>query len=707
MPTRAIAIASFLFTVAFFIEYTPLARRVHIPFDLEGFHYPLADYAFQALRQGRLPQWDPSIYSGLPLAGNPQAALFYPPSWLMFAAGLPNPKLSYQTLQDFVLAHVWLAFLLCYVWLARERKLHPLAAALGGGVFAFSGYMMLQLQHLGLIAGYAWMPLGFSGIDAASQRRDWRCLWRLVVASAMCLLAGYPAIWIVFAVSMIAYAAARVRPVRGVLVAVAALAASLSIAAIQLLPAWEASQWKVFDPKYGRASGLKDPRLLASYLAPNYFDFGLSVPTDTNPGGEYLYLGAAGLTGVVLLLVRRRSTGLAPPLAVFAASFLFLTNPFGLLGMIIERSPLLTQLFSAWYFLAGLTASVALLAALGLDYGLRRPGKPAPGWSIAVLIALTLAWSVRLLVLGWAGGNRFASGWASALDALVASILLGLLILVFPALRPNRRIGVGLAMIALVAADYKGFGANKRFNAYRGPYAFEYVSKPFPNLDTAVYESMRSSPGYRVALDRTGPFAQSLRHAGLATPQGFDPLLPEQYRRLIESAPRFRTNREFDLRPEDDDLLRLLGVRYFLSTEDGPLFARLSSSPRFRLLPPGEAHYKVFEYLDAQPAFAWEDPDRDRTSDLQEWAPERRAFAVRSAAGGRFRLSEQFYPGWHAMIDGAETAIERCHDAFQCIVVPPGAHSVEFRYRSRWLALGALVSLFSVSVTMLLLRRIP
>ena len=85
IPIRYVATASLLFTAAFFIEYTPLFRRVHIPYDLEEFYYPLADYAFQSLHQGRWPQWDPTLYCGLSFAGNTQAALFYPPTWLMFA----------------------------------------------------------------------------------------------------------------------------------------------------------------------------------------------------------------------------------------------------------------------------------------------------------------------------------------------------------------------------------------------------------------------------------------------------------------------------------------------------------------------------------------------------------------------------------------------------------------------------------------------
>src|SRR5260370_26816070 len=109
-----IAVASFFFTFAFFIEYTPPLHRVHIPFDLEGFHYPIADYAFQAIHQGRFPQWDPTIYSGLSFTGNIQAGLFYPPTCLMFAFTHGRAKLSYQSVEDLALAHVWLAFFLCY-----------------------------------------------------------------------------------------------------------------------------------------------------------------------------------------------------------------------------------------------------------------------------------------------------------------------------------------------------------------------------------------------------------------------------------------------------------------------------------------------------------------------------------------------------------------------------------------------------------------
>src|SRR5712692_6708159 len=132
----AIAAVSLVFTYLFFIEYLPPLRRVHIPYDLEGFHYPLMDYAFQSLRHGRVPEWDATIYCGISFVGNIQAGLFYPPNWLLYLANAGRTRLSFMSLQILMIAHVWLGFLLCYLWL-RHRRLGQLAAVLGAGGFAY------------------------------------------------------------------------------------------------------------------------------------------------------------------------------------------------------------------------------------------------------------------------------------------------------------------------------------------------------------------------------------------------------------------------------------------------------------------------------------------------------------------------------------------------------------------------------------------
>src|SRR5207302_2332395 len=137
-----------------------------------------------------------------------------------------------------------------------------------------------------------------------------------------------------------------------------ALAASLLLAAVQLLPAWEAKALMETSPHYG--AGIKDPWFYISFLVPNYYDFGLRVPVETNFGMDYLYLGAIGILGTCLLVFHRRLRDVMPPLAVLAASLILLVNPFGAVWALIRHSPLLSDMFRAWYFLPGITVAVTL-----------------------------------------------------------------------------------------------------------------------------------------------------------------------------------------------------------------------------------------------------------------------------------------------------------------------------------------------------------
>jgi hypothetical protein len=683
-----VAVLSFAFTYLFFMEYLPPFERVHIPYDLQGFHYPLADYAFQALRHGRFPEWDPTIYCGLSFAGNSQAALFYPPTWLLFAANIGRPALTYQSMQVLVFAHVWLAFLLCYVWL-RNKKLAELASILGAAVFAYSGYMLNQLQHLGLVAGIAWMPLGLWGIDQAIEEHRWRYLWKVALASAMCFLAGYPPIWFVFAVCIVSYAAWRWKVALGV---VGALGVSLLIAAVQLLPAREATVLKTFEPRYGR--GLRNPEEFLSYLLPNYFGFGMNHRPAGHWAGDYLYLGVPAFLGLALLARHRKWRELVPSLTILVVSLVAATNPFGLVWGVIRHSDLLAQICRDWYFLAGLTLAAAPLAAFGIDSYLRQARRPAPGWFILLTIVLMAGWSARQMLVWFPIGSDFPSGWRSAIEPAVTLALFSLAILILPAQRGVFRTGLVTALLLTVGVDYKVFGTSKWPNAIEGLVRDNYAS--FPEINDAVYSQLRSNSDYRIALDLFGPFPTELRHYGLTTPQGFDPFLTTQYRKLMMTLEHFRTNWEIDIDPANEAALRVLGVRYFITAAEAPLYPRLSSNPDFRLLEPSLTYYKVFEFAKARPPYGWVREGSGDTVRRIGWEPEAQEFVVRSEAGGRFALAEQLFPGWQARLDGKPVPIERWSEAFQAVQVPPGEHRVAFRFRSVGLRVGALVSLLAI-----------
>ena len=688
---KAVALASFVFTYLFFFEYIPPVRWVHIPYDLNGFHYSLADYAFQRLRQGQFPLWDPTIYAGMSFVGNVQAALFYPLTWIMFLFNLGRERLSYQSMQDLQIAHVWVGFFLCYLWL-RGKRLAELPCVLGAGVFAYSGYMCTQLQHFGLVAGYIWMPLALWGVDQAVERRSWRPLWKVAAASAMAFLAGYPPTWMVFAVAVGAYSLASGWRGKAPLVAIGgtfvALVFSLVLCAIQILPTWETAALRQPENHYGL--GIKNWDMLLSYVLPNFFDFGLNTPVLTNQGKDYFYLGVPALLGLPLLIFRRRFWDLAPSLAILAATLVMAINPYNIVWNVIQYSTLLPDIVRAWYFLAGVTLAFAPLTAYALDDFLSRKTRQTPSWLMPLSVALMALWA--LYELNRWERQRFAAGWHSGVYLLVTLAIFGVGIYAFRAQSSGRtRMQMAVALILFVGIDYKAFGTSKRFDASSGD-AQRFSSTSYPGMMPEVYQQLRENNDYRIVVDGdTGPLPTDFRHLGLITPQGFDPLLPTAFRKMVETYGKFQTDRMFEIDPENYDALKLFGVRYVISSEYSKVYPKLKDNPHYRLLGSIPMFYRVYEYLDARPPFSWEGSAGAEVA-RRVWEPENRAFQVRAPAEGKLALHEQFFPGWTATIDGKSAAVESWAGAFQAVTVPAGEHTVEFRYRSRLLGLGAVIS---------------
>ncbi len=700
-----VPLVSLLFTLFFFYEY--FARRVYIPFDLPSFHDPLADYAFVAIRHGRLPQWDPSNYAGMPFAANPQAALFYPGTWLMFAANWHRQHLSYYTLEVFMFVHLWIAWMLSFAWM-HGRRLGIFASACGAAIFAYSGYILMQLQHLGLIVGYAWIPLGLMGIDEAAESNSWRPLWKVIAASALAFLGGYTPTWFVVAMCFVSYAACRRGGWKWGLGVCAAIAASLCVAMIQLLPAMRLSALRLPELRYG--AGIRDPAFYISCLIPNFYNFGPSVNVLANPGREYLYLGVPAMVGLALLLFLRRpeKTWSAGPLVgMLAVCAVIVTNPLNLVAAIVLRSTLLGQVCRDYYFLAGLIAAAAPLAAIGIDRFLGRPRK-ASGPVFAAVAAAAVIASLAIFSFGhmyvWAKAD-FSAGWAGAQPV-------GILTLLFVAglwLLPRQRGWLGGALAAMmlltIGIDYKVHGTSKRFN---GTIDHGWRTDWMPGMNGDVYRELRANSVYRLALDETGPLPADLRHFGLTTPEGFDPFLTTAYRDYIETAGHFLSNWIFAVDPDNERGLHTLGVGYFVTSEAGPQFPALKANPKFRLLQPDDSFYKVFEVLDKRTPYGVEGQDakiEGVTIKLRRWDPEHREFTVRASAPGKFFLSEQWNPGWSARVDGLPIPIERWNRAFQAIPIQPGEHRVDFDFRDSGLQAGAAVSLLSLLALFTALRK--
>jgi hypothetical protein len=82
--------------------------------------------------------------------------------------------------------------------------------------------------------------------------------------------------------------------------------------------------------------------------------------------------------------------------------------------------------------------------------------------------------------------------------------------------------------------------------------------------------------------------------------------------------------------------------------------------------------------------------DASTKPELKSYQPNRLEIETRNPAQSFLVLSEVYYDGWEARVDGQPTKIYRTNYTLRGVVVPPGEHHVEFVYRPRSFRLGLL-----------------
>ncbi len=346
--------------------------------DVLTYFYPYRDYAAEALRQARLPLWNPYLFLGVPFLANSQAAVLYPLHWPL--AWLYVPKQIAASIG----LHVFLGGLWAYLYARRSLRVSRLGAFLGAIIFAFGGFVGAQVEHVNQLNVFVWLPLLLLLWDGRAKRRNLLLAGWVV---ALMLLAGHTQAayiclsgWAAYALAD-AFQAARSQLPRGRVACLAkrlalyavVVAIGVGVAAVQLWPALELSGLsnRAGGLPYAEASAFSlRPHLLTYTLLPTFGE-NLAQVFGSEAFSEYLaYLGVLGLflalVGALFGRHNRRRGGLV----LLAGLGLFLAagrvNPaFYVLykvvpGLALFRAP------ARWMLLY--TFAGAMLAALGADF---------------------------------------------------------------------------------------------------------------------------------------------------------------------------------------------------------------------------------------------------------------------------------------------------------------------------------------------------
>lgn len=607
-------------TCLFFWKVLLLPHAFHIPYDIHGYHYPLAHEIFVGLKQGYLPLWDPYIYSGMPLAGNIQAQLFYPPTLLFIKlsdrvfGALPFRMMEYQ-----LIFHYLLAGFFTYR-LGRRFDFSRVAATLAAIIYAFGGFFASQAQHLGLINGAAWIPLIFYFIKRALDTRRRLYATGAGFALAMVILAGFPAMIIAafFIVGLSGLILLAVRgPARdgrpgafGMTVVALALVCALGLAAVQLAPTAELSRNSITNRRpFSQALGGFEPQAHMSLLAPGIYGAGTErFWGDIDHTFGYLYVGIAALILALIAVSypKRREVLFISSLTIFS-----------LLWMLGEAMPV-----SAWVWLitprsvgngiypfcsmAFFDLGIALLAGFGLEalkHELRESERTRIKWVlkffagiVLIIITLSLILHVDIAAMERTRPER------TRLITMTQAFHMAILMILFAGGVIYMRItgflkGTAAAwlLVLVTVIDLFAAGSGKNFNTHAGdPDA--YVSPTTMNGRADLLEQLKQDPDYQ-----RGGFLRMDVHADwtnwntvarlwrVENANGDDPLLPKSYESYRLCFSDLQGSREFALKDPSSRLLDLLNVKYLLVA---PSITNLALPDKFRLI--GEQPMRLY-----------------------------------------------------------------------------------------------------------------
>ncbi len=700
--------------------------------DMRGYYFPYFELVRAAVREGRLPFWEPALFNGFPFMAQPQQNVFYPPLWPGFVLPL-NVGISL-----YMLLHIWLAGFGMYLFV-REMGGRWLPGLLAGIAFAFSGLLAGRLWagHVTVYALDAWTPWMLLGL-AWSVRRG--TIWAGIVAAlplGLALLAGHiPSfmyagmIWGFFALYLLWTEDGR----RGLVLRQAALTlvVGLALAAVQLGAFVEFSlgSERLAEADYEFATDYSlPPAHLITLVVPEFFGEPTRVGYWSVPTFEELtyYAGLLALLGIVLALRRPSRLGwfyiglmvfgiaLAlgrygvlypllyewlPPFRIVRApgraTFLFLFAATALLGhafsqwLELPREQRLVLLGPVWRWTLALTAvlGVTAIAATGAVFMSVHPTDTSGrlwvqigGYAAALLVALL-------------GGGLI---WAY---------------LATPEKDARRRALIGGALALLAVTDMWLFA-----------YKFVRLEPPTPDAfwleaKAAIGETAERVLPWGVSLfDQNG--AMQVR---LNSVFGYDSLEPAAHTALAASVPDPRSSaydvlaaryviaptelQDFDEGERPLTFLTREGSAWVYERARPMDVARLVYA--VEVIAESEAaiarvHAPDFDpastaILDADPGCALGPGEGGGTAVIETSEPGRWLIRTESETPALLVLAETAYPGWRVTVDGQEARPLTAYTTLKGVCVPAGDHEVVWQYVPRVYQVGGVITLLALGL---------
>jgi uncharacterized membrane protein YfhO len=711
--------------------------------------YPWKYFSINQIKLGQIPFWNPYNFSGNPQMANFQSAVFYPFNFLFLV--LPfNAGWTMFTISQALLAAIFM-----FLFLSKGLKLNRLASVLGGISFAFSSYMVVWLEWENIASTLLWLPLALLLIKKNTEDIKLGNFLLLIFVFLFSFLAGYvQGFFYVYTVCLfyflfLFFTQPTKQKAKKIVLFLTTLIFPVLLSLFQLFPTLE-----IFKSSTRGAYSLAQ---ISQSLAPIYYWITIVFPDFFgNPAARNYWLNGTYIErvmypGIIVLFFavfailkvktkeKKFFLGLGI-LSLIIATNLPLVKYFYLLPIPVISTTVPTREFSIFIF------SMVILGSIGISHWLE--DKKSSKFPIIFFIVL-LSFFIPTLVLNKFGIISDENLKISIRNMLLPTGLSFVVLIIFYLKNKLKTISLILLVMIMCFDLFYFFNKITPFSpssfTYPGTPVVEYLQKNAGINRFWGYGSGYVSPNFQ-SVDKT------------YSPEGNDPLHLAAYGELLASSkygelpkilPRPDANiaggyGNADLRNNKNRqrILNLLGIKFVLHKDD---LLSGTSNPDYVTFPQDRYSlvwqknpWQVYENKQALPRFyladnyeVIKDKDQrisriyDESIDLQKtlileekpdivlkkiskkeikllaYQPNKLSFKVNTDGNGLFFISDNYFPGWKATVDGKEVRIYKANYSFRAVPINKGEHELVMSYSPQSFFLGFKVSLIGLVLLLL------
>jgi hypothetical protein len=723
-----------------------LFEKILFYFDFEVQWIPFHQFVHSALRSGQSALWNPYIMLGFPQHAESQVGIFYPINLLLHWL----PQQSYAVALSLYI-HLIIGMTATYL-LARSFRLGMLASLHAAICFTFSGYLFAQFTNYNITLVAVYLPLKLLFITWYFSRARAIYLLYFALASAVELLVSHANMSFITNVTAVLYFAmlALMRNgwsrllARDLALYVLCMILVTALAAVQLLPTYE------FFTSSARYGGLgyegvtSYSHAFALYLTAFFPAMYGWLSSGYSGGGafveDYFYVGTIGilvaLTGIAFFLRRRDNLPLAALGIVGAVCFLFslgLNNPFvdiyrlliHIPGFNIFRCP------ARWAVVP--TLALAIFSGYGLQVLIGH--MQARKFTAVIPMLAVLALAVPLLAFAFVLNEGHVNGWAllgkivqpltaifygEGVDRWIYGIyahinplayFLLLLLALSIAVLAAYRLPARYCAAAIVALGFLDMLCVARLvNPKTSP-------NLFPANASYIGYLKRNAGVFRAISPDDMPNSISLNASmagfyGIQSVKGYAALHLDNYLMLggelsnpeildfvgVKYEIQRTQNETYTVLTRPGVFPRAFLLEYYRIEYDEPaayyMFLSLSQPERKSIVTLTEASAASLKlHGSGLPPSTLEVWPEIRPANITEYANSRVVIEGETQAPAFLLLTDMYYPGWQAKVDGESVSVVRLNGLFRGVYLrKAGPFRLEFDYQPQSIRLGTLIS---------------